>query len=59
MNTERRPFGGVRIAEKGQYLTEAVFSLPLGQRYFRLDVVDEFGKHANTRAYTLEEINAK
>ena len=56
MNTERRPFGGVRIAEKGQYLTEAVFSLPLGQRYFRFDVVDEHGRHANTRAYTLKEL---
>lgn len=56
MNTQRRPFGGIRIAEKGEYLTEAVFDLPAGQQFFRFDVIDERGRHANTRAYFLDEI---
>ena len=56
MNTEHRPFGGIRIAEEGNYLTEAVFGLPKGQSYMRFDVIDERGRHANTRAYALDEI---
>lgn len=51
MNTSHRPFGGIRAAEKGGYLTGAVFKLPLGQKYMRFSVTDEYGHHANTRAY--------
>ncbi len=56
MNTEHRPFGGIRIARDGEYLTEATFEAPWNQTYFRFDVMDETGKHANTRAYYLKEI---
>lgn len=56
MNTEHRPFGGIRIAEEGKYLTDAIFNLPIGQNYMRFDVIDERGRHANTRAYALDEI---
>ena len=56
MNTQHRPFGGIRIAKEGEYLTEAVFEVPWNQTYFRFDVTDETGKHANTRAYYLKDI---
>jgi hypothetical protein len=56
MNTECRPFGGIRISKEGEYLTEAVFKLPSGQRYMRFDIIDERGRHANTRAYDLDEM---
>lgn len=51
MNTSWRPFGGIRIAKDGEVLTEAIFKLPKTQRYFRFDVMDHQGRHANTRAY--------
>jgi hypothetical protein len=55
MNTFQRPFGGICAAEKGEYITEAVFKIPEGQQYMRFDVIDEYGKHANTRAYFSNE----
>lgn len=57
MNTECRPFGGVRIAAEGEYLTEVSFELPYGQSFMRFDVIDERGRHANTRAYYLEDLD--
>jgi len=51
MNTSQRPFGGIRAAAKGEYITEAIFKVPKGQKYMRFDVIDENGYHANTRAY--------
>lgn len=54
MNTAHRPFGGVRIAPEGELLTEAVFKLPEGQPFMRFDVIDDKGRHANTRAYPTE-----
>lgn len=51
MNTQHRPFGGIQAAENGNWLTEAVFPLPVGQSYMRFDVIDPQGLHANTRAY--------
>ncbi len=52
MNAEHRlPFFGVEIADKGGYLTEVTFPLPKDQAYIRFDVIDEYGRHANTRAY--------
>lgn len=56
MNTEHRPFGGVRIAKEGKDLTESIFNLPIGQNYMRFDMIDERGRHADTRAYALDEI---
>ncbi len=51
-----RPFGGSRNAPAGEYLTEVTFPLAnRGQTYMRFDVVDEWGQHANTRAYSPEE----
>lgn len=55
MNTSWRPFGGVRIAKDGESLTEAVFTIPRTQDYFRFDVMDHEGRHANTRAYFTDE----
>lgn len=56
MNTEHRPFGGIQIAADGETLTEAVFKLRKEQAYMRFDIMDESGKHANTRAYFLKDI---
>ena len=55
MNTERRPFGGIRVAEGETLLTEATFQLPEGQKYMRFTVTDAQGKNANTRAYRVAE----
>lgn len=53
MNAEHRlPFFGIEIAKEGEYLTEVTFPLPKDQAYIRFDVIDERGRHANTRAYT-------
>lgn len=53
MNTSHRPFGGIVIAPKGELISEAVFKLPLGQKYMRFDLIDAQGLHANTRAYSV------
>ncbi len=58
MNTSWRPFGGIRIAKGESFLTEATFKLPKTQRYFRFDVCDCQGRHANTRAYFTEKIKS-
>lgn len=56
MTCSWRPFGGSRNAAAGEYLTEVTFPLPnRGQTYMRFDVVDEWGRHANTRAYAPED----
>ena len=55
MGTQRRPFGGIRMAGEGETLTRATFKLPLGQSYMRFTVTDERGKNANTRAYFADE----
>ena len=51
MQTHHRPCGGRHIAREGEYITESTFKLPKEQPYFRLDLVDERGYHANTRGY--------
>ncbi|MBE6647844.1 MAG: PHP domain-containing protein [Ruminococcaceae bacterium] len=53
MNTCTRPFGGIAAAGEGEYIFEATFKLP-ASGYFRFDVIDERGRHANTRAYFVE-----
>ena len=55
MNTEHRPFGGIHIARDDEFLTEAAFELPKNQSYMRFDIMDKSGKHANTRAYYLND----
>ena len=51
MQTHHRPCGGRHIAREGEYLTEATFALPKEQPFFRFDLIDGRGHHANTRAY--------
>jgi len=42
--------------EGDEYLTEGVFEIREMDKYFRLDVIDEFGKRANTQAYFINEL---
>lgn len=42
--------------EKGDGITEAVFKIEPFFDYFRITVIDKFGKHADTRAYFLDEL---
>ena len=51
MQTHHRPIGGRHIAKEGEYFTEVTFNLPKDQQYFRFDIIDERGHHANTRGY--------
>ena len=44
--------------EDGQYVTEASFRLEPEDYFFRITVKDEKGRHANTRAYYLDEIES-
>lgn len=46
---------GVANSLEGQTLTEAEFSTDSTDKYIRLEVTDERGKRANTRAYFLDE----
>ena len=46
-------------AEDGKPLTEACFDVPHYCGYFRLTLVDERGKRANTNAYFMEDIIQK
>ena len=41
-------------AEEG-YVNEAVFEIKDTDEYFRIDILDEKGNHANTQAYYLKE----
>ena len=51
METSHRPRGGCIGAKEGEYITEAVFRIPDGLYYIRLDLCDEHGNWAHTRAY--------
>ncbi len=55
VNTGKRHANAV-WAKEGEALTSASFSLKSDMIYFRLDVMDERGRHANTRAYFLDEL---
>ena len=57
MMTQYRPFGGIRVTREGEYLTEAEFKIPRNGGYFRFDLIDDRGHHANTRAYFEDEYN--
>jgi hypothetical protein len=39
------------------YVNEAVFEIKDTDEYFRIDVMDEQGRRANTQAYYLNELN--
>lgn len=45
-----------RNTQNGEYLTEAVFDIFEDDGYIRLDVIDEFGKRANTQAYFINTL---
>ena len=40
----------------GGYVNEAVFEIKDTDEYFRIDVMDEQGRRANTQAYYLNEL---
>lgn len=46
----------VKIAPEGETLTHAVFELRGKEGYIRLDCIDTSGKHANSNAYIIQEI---
>ena len=43
-------------APKGEYLEEAVFDFPKDDLYMRFEVIDEFGRRAQTRGYFIKKI---
>lgn len=47
-----------KFAEDGEYIAEASFPLQDNLKYVRFDVIDEKGRHANTRAYFKDEWEA-
>ena len=51
----------VRIAPAGETITEAVFDVDPGfcGRYVRVDIRDEHGMFADTRAFTMDELFEK
>ena len=46
---------GVVFDEEGN-LTEAKFTIKETDEYFRIDVIDKYGKRANTQAYFINEL---
>ena len=40
-----------KVAEAGKLLNEAEFEIKKSDRYFRIDVIDEFNNRANTQSY--------
>ena len=56
MNTKWRA-GGHQRSRDGELISHAEFSLPDKRfEYMRFDIVDEYGQHANTRAYYFDEL---
>lgn len=54
MISHHRPFGGTAFAKDGILITEAEFEFQ-NQPFFRFDICDYQGRHANTRAYYVTE----
>ena len=46
-----------KLAKDGVFLTEAAFELVRGDRFLRVSIQDEKGRHADSRAYFMDEIN--
>ena len=44
-------------AEKNKSVCEAEFTTDKTDKYFRITVTDKYGKHANTNAYFIDELN--
>ncbi len=44
------------VADEESWICEAEFEIKEADKYFRIDVIDEFGKRANTQAYFLDEL---
>lgn len=55
VNSNSRSFADIEIAPEGKHITQASFKAAKGDAYMRFDVMDEKGKHANTRAYWSED----
>jgi hypothetical protein len=55
LNTNRRSAQAAHALE-GETINSAVFNLNTDDKYIRLTVIDANGKHANTRAYFMDEI---
>ena len=56
MSTDNR-HKGVALGEKiGDTVTEATFPLKSLDKYFRITIIDEHGKHADTNAYFIEDL---
>ncbi len=43
-------------ATEGEFVSEAYFEVKDTDEFFRIDIIDEKGRHANTQAYYLNEI---
>ena len=56
INSSNRNSTGVRFGEGSKPITEAVFDLVEEADYFRFDVCDEYGRHANTRGYFVKDL---
>ena len=55
MSTNGRPRGGAKRAKaEDEYLTDVVFKMRDGLEYIRLDLEDEHGNWAHTRAYYVD-----
>lgn len=54
LNSNSRKFTDIEIAPEGEYITQATFKAATADAYMRFDIMDENGKHANTRAYWSE-----
>ena len=55
MSTARRS-SKTKFANRGEYIYEAEFPLDREEKYFRITVTDDKGRHANSRAYFLDEL---
>jgi len=47
---------GAKIAPQGEYINEAEFEIRDNDVYFRIDVIDEYGKSAHSQAYFIEDL---
>ena len=55
MSTEGRRHA-VKRADPDGYITEAEFKIMPEDGYFRIDILDENGKRANSQAYFINEL---
>ena len=56
LSTARRS-SKTRFAKRGEFITEAQIPLDPDEKYFRITVTDKENRHANSRAYFLDELD--